>query len=859
MGEKIADTSREFKFSPNYLKFMNDAINKGITYEAAVAASIIRYDVNLEQFFTTSICIYNKFFYAENFGLIGTVRLFTRVLNFTENINSLLLEENILNQVKTSTENIIKNLKNRGYAKDNPEPNKEFPDEALQKCINTHFSRIIYMEIANGEYMNVETSHIIKIRDSIICPKYISFPNRCSHPIQIDEEEIKTIFNNNESISNGITMVQDEFLPTINTNLFDVINGNLAVYFCRLHLKEALEMECKRVCNDRNVIWIQPDHFYCPKNYHLILEDFILEKINKIRELLSSTLTIFPLGEYVNLSIKNGWVVYEPIYPGDCYACSLYIDKVTAFVSNPSMKDVFEYVNDNYGQVEQIIANEFSFEQFDMNLEQKLPWGLIIFKSKFPKSMKIDSILGMDVKREIYINPIDYYERHKRLIKKYYTINENKIIIQENLFQHIKNYLKMILIDLQTREFYGEIKFIITKNNEIEIQRNAYSEFKLYDIIEKIYPYLQPVFFSTKLILCPSQKTLTKLKNDLMNAFNVFIDIKDDNYYIFGSKVAKNKVLKYLDDYYNYKVSVYCNANLGDPEKYTDKDLINLQKILSENVESFFIEKGAGLSIKIKAKYRVAQIIESLLDDDDEKEDDSSNLWNIMGHLVDTVELEDVPNKKYHKLEREIETKNECVTCFSEVAKGIRMLNCGHYYCKSCYKQQMDVNITKDVTIPIFCSGCNYPLNNVDINQAGNYSTKLKSLALESLIKRDKSFIHCSNILCLYGIVSLTVEYSYRCLLCGQNVCKMCNEIHEENESCSSKRQLFYLEFKKWVIEDTQNRRICPNCKHGIEKNGGCSQVSCRGCSKSICWKCFDFFDNSTQCYNHLTKMHGGY
>ena len=69
--------------------------------------------------------------------------------------------------------------------------------------------------------------------------------------------------------------------------------------------------------------------------------------------------------------------------------------------------------------------------------------------------------------------------------------------------------------------------------------------------------------------------------------------------------------------------------------------------------------------------------------------------------------------------------------------------------------------------------------------------------------------------------------------------------------------------FKKYMEEN--GVRQCPNekCKIPVIRIDGCYRVTCTRCGKSMCFKCepdkMIAYDNYTDCYNHLSKVHGGY
>ena len=49
-----------------------------------------------------------------------------------------------------------------------------------------------------------------------------------------------------------------------------------------------------------------------------------------------------------------------------------------------------------------------------------------------------------------------------------------------------------------------------------------------------------------------------------------------------------------------------------------------------------------------------------------------------------------------------------------------------------------------------------------------------------------------------------------------------------------------------------------PNCGAVMEKIDGCDHMTCPQCKKHICWLCLAYYDSATECYDHLSSVHGG-
>ena len=63
----------------------------------------------------------------------------------------------------------------------------------------------------------------------------------------------------------------------------------------------------------------------------------------------------------------------------------------------------------------------------------------------------------------------------------------------------------------------------------------------------------------------------------------------------------------------------------------------------------------------------------------------------------------------------------------------------------------------------------------------------------------------------------------------------------------------------QWIIGNTKR---CPNCKVPVEKNGGCTHMTCRNCQHHFCWMCMGDHGgnarNGERCNNKFDVMKQG-
>ena len=214
---------------------------------------------------------------------------------------------------------------------------------------------------------------------------------------------------------------------------------------------------------------------------------------------------------------------------------------------------------------------------------------------------------------------------------------------------------------------------------------------------------------------------------------------------------------------------------------------------------------------------------------------------------------------------------SECVSCFMPVMHSLchNLRKCGHLYCHECLLMQMEVT-ARSRSFPLVCAAeqCNSLLSWSDVEDVYCDDTsgqdKLIKSALENFVinKPSEGFFcmqaDCPGLL-LRCFVDLVTTKKTSCAKCGTSYCIMCKVPFHEGQTCSEyKLTKVNIEHRlqQWINANKANRKLCPYCDSGIEKNGGCNVVYCTHCKMQICWTCLDVFIESADMDLHLHEKH---
>ncbi|EXF75728.1 hypothetical protein CFIO01_05324 [Colletotrichum fioriniae PJ7] len=206
-------------------------------------------------------------------------------------------------------------------------------------------------------------------------------------------------------------------------------------------------------------------------------------------------------------------------------------------------------------------------------------------------------------------------------------------------------------------------------------------------------------------------------------------------------------------------------------------------------------------------------------------------------------------------------TKRECSICFCPPEQTVRT-SCGHIYCAGCYEHTVLSNAKSPSQNGIKCFGdsgkCGMPitLQELDSNLGYKGVDKLIERSLSSYLQANTATYHCCptpGCEQLYKVTPMAADNKgtiQRCVGCLEILCTSCHMPHDDNVTCDKAEDHVNAELMKGL-----NIKPCPKCKTPVDRYEGCNHLECK-CGAHVCWHCMAVFDNSGECYKHMTDAH---
>lgn len=193
-----------------------------------------------------------------------------------------------------------------------------------------------------------------------------------------------------------------------------------------------------------------------------------------------------------------------------------------------------------------------------------------------------------------------------------------------------------------------------------------------------------------------------------------------------------------------------------------------------------------------------------------------------------------------------------CMICNTYRPLFIKIKPCNHDFCEDCLKMYLEYKITNGEVLKLACpyTSCGTQLEDSYIRSlitTSNYM-KYKTYRRLRLLEKNINLRWCSKRGCDGYSIGSVKNKKLTCNKCDSNFCYFCGNDWHEGKKCTNKID---KDFEKWASNNSI--KFCPNCKHRVLRDGGCTEMKCPLCSYSWCWNC----GTNTQEHNDYQCMMG--
>jgi len=194
-------------------------------------------------------------------------------------------------------------------------------------------------------------------------------------------------------------------------------------------------------------------------------------------------------------------------------------------------------------------------------------------------------------------------------------------------------------------------------------------------------------------------------------------------------------------------------------------------------------------------------------------------------------------------------TADDCSICEARMITSNKrtLTTCKHSFCYSCTRRWIDTEVVA-LALSVKCPNrnCKSEICQVDIKtfHSAAFAQKLIDNNLWKCLNSMGDLINCP--LCDIGCFMYNSACDdAECPNCKFKFCLKCKHISHPNETCEEYISMLSQDDKRRYEELTKsthwlsvNSKKCPQCSTHIQRNGGCSHMTCRACKYEWCWLC---------------------
>ena len=207
-----------------------------------------------------------------------------------------------------------------------------------------------------------------------------------------------------------------------------------------------------------------------------------------------------------------------------------------------------------------------------------------------------------------------------------------------------------------------------------------------------------------------------------------------------------------------------------------------------------------------------------------------------------------------------------CIVCCDDIKnEDFLSLGCSHFFCRGCWVNFLTTKIVDEGEV--FNLRCMSPDCNVVISPSclesiakSNHEvlTKYRTFLGNKIVTENSKYTRCpaESCDCIIQLSPSFQESNVKCFECDTSFCLKCHSESHSPASCEDKKK-----WEKLAQDDsltaswlTANTKDCPKCQGMIEKNGGCSHMTCRKCRHEFCWLCLGPWRGHTACNEYKEK-----
>ncbi|CAK62789.1 unnamed protein product (macronuclear) [Paramecium tetraurelia] len=357
---------------------------------------------------------------------------------------------------------------------------------------------------------------------------------------------------------------------------------------------------------------------------------------------------------------------------------------------------------------------------------------------------------------------------------------------------------------------------------------------------------------NVKLTRCKSEQQLQNQKIMTNNAEKVFRNLKPRDHFVI--QMSKSDELGETIKYHTHLEETQNKQAIKDRliENFNKKlDLAKIFQLQISDVQGGLKTQEAVNNDDVYIQIESPPVVGAqendkrqvtLIDFEKNSNEDNNNEGQKLSVaiLVAPSELSSEQNIDYNNQSEEIQIQsfdqeNTCPICSSSFEKIVRLLECEHKFCTSCYKEYLEnkIKIAKINNVTCLQEGCTTIFSEDIIEQLVNEQKFQQYLVFKRKyeIENDPTKKWCPAQGCDRFIEKDPRTKIVQCQ-CGSLVCFNCGQLAHQGMLCEDAIQ---GDFKQALVKYLI--KYCPKCKSHIQKNAGCNHMTCN-CSFQFCWAC---------------------